>query len=83
MEITTQLPSLDFKTVFHHLNSLQEADFKKFVADDLRKLSPNTLRNWLNGTSQPSNAEKKLITEYIQQNIKADITQSDLFPEKK
>ena len=81
MQITTQLPSLDLQTVFNHLNPLQQADFKKFVADDLQKRSPNTLRNWLNGSSQPSTAEKKMITEYMQK-IKSDLTQSDLFPTK-
>lgn len=60
----------------------QQADFKRFVADDLKKRSRQTLPNWLNGVSEPSNGEKILITEYFRKNIKEDITQQNLFPEK-
>lgn len=82
MELTLTLPSLDLKTVFEHLPPFQQADFKRFVSDDLGKRSRQTLPNWLNGVSEPSTGEKKLITDYFRKNIKEDITQQNLFPNK-
>lgn len=63
-----------------HYNNLtvnQQSEFKKFVNDDLGKRSRTTLRNWINGESEPNLTEKKAIAKYLK------VNQQLLFPTKK
>lgn len=67
----------ELEKYFDHLNSYQQADFKRFVRDELNKRSNSTINNWFRGDNEPSAAEKKLIAEFLK------VNQQLLFPTKK
>jgi hypothetical protein len=77
----TRAKETPLKEIYSNLSPINQAALRRFVNDNLGKRSPNTLLNWMSGKSQPSQAEKKAITEYVALNIK-EITQDDLFPTK-
>lgn len=74
MNETTKTPLAEH---YNNLTMNQQSDFKKFVNDDLGKRSRTTLRNWINGESEPNHTEKKLIAEFLK------VNQQLLFPTKK
>ena len=66
-----------FDVIYNNLNANQQALFKTFVKEQLKKTSRSTIRNWVNGISQPAHAEQILIAKYLQVNHEL------LFPTKK
>lgn len=63
-------------TFFNNLTVTGQADFKKFVADELGKKSRTTLRNWMNGNAEPTLSEKKAIAKFF------TVNQETIFPNK-
>lgn len=70
-------PAQTFDVVYNNLNANQQAQFKHFVKEQLKKTSRSTIRNWVNGISQPAHAEQILIAKYLKVNHEL------LFPTKK
>lgn len=66
-----------FDVVYNNLNTNQQGQFKNFVKEELKKTSRSTIRNWVNGISQPAHAEQILIAKYLEVNHEL------LFPTKK
>ena len=73
----TEVYATPLHKYFDHLNSFQQAAFKRFVRHELDKRSNSTINNWFRGENEPSAAEQKLIAEYFK------VNQSELFPTKK
>lgn len=70
-------PLKTFDVVYNNLNSKQQTAFKKFVKEDLKKASRQTIRNWVNAKSEPAHVEQLLIAKYL------GVNQELLFPTKK
>lgn len=77
MKRTKKETAKTFDVVYNNLNSNQQAEFKKFVKEDLKKTSRSTIRNWVNGISQPTHTEQLFIAKYL------EVNQQLLFPTKK
>jgi hypothetical protein len=59
----------NLNAAYHNLTLIQVKALKQFVRKDLGKSSPSTLRNWLNGTSEPTLSEKRVLAEFFGQKV--------------